>query len=364
MDNRNSSGHLRRHNSVPSKCHLRSSFASSQLRLKSNPYIGSFRHSPPTSFLSILVSSYELPCYDAVLPLKVAPYAGWCRNHPPAVLQCNQDAKRLQGDSLTASSASLENNLIESSTLRVLEKLGVWLSRPFHFNFAFVGERDVLPDDPIEGRDDDSAASDDDGRGYYSDDLSLSTLATCDDYMFSQHNRPLEASLSHVAEAYYAHQATREIDEFSSNEQHLDYVVTQFDIARMARNASKHLDVESILSLPTLTYHCSSSKECRDGDQISESWSLVTAPNTDRLAEEMTKENNVCVICMAEYDEGDRLRVLPCNHSFHVGCIDRWLSGSHSHFECVTNVSVSFSTTFDRYLCIRMLILIFLILRN
>lgn len=37
-----------------------------------------------------------------------------------------------------------------------------------------------------------------------------------------------------------------------------------------------------------------------------------------------------CPICLAEFVEGDEIRVLPtCGHGFHVDCVDMWL-GSHS----------------------------------
>ncbi|KAL5188540.1 RING-H2 finger protein ATL78 [Glycine soja] len=39
-----------------------------------------------------------------------------------------------------------------------------------------------------------------------------------------------------------------------------------------------------------------------------------------------------CVICLSEFANGDKVRILPkCNHGFHVCCIDKWLS---SHSSC------------------------------
>lgn len=36
-----------------------------------------------------------------------------------------------------------------------------------------------------------------------------------------------------------------------------------------------------------------------------------------------------CLICLVDYEEGDRLRILPCHHEYHVICIDKWLREVH-----------------------------------
>eukprot|EP00483_Globobulimina_turgida_P011469 UN11491 len=32
-----------------------------------------------------------------------------------------------------------------------------------------------------------------------------------------------------------------------------------------------------------------------------------------------------CIICLEDYTENDKIRILKCNHNFHVHCSDEWL---------------------------------------
>eukprot|EP01084_Bolivina_argentea_P046876 86345_1 len=47
-----------------------------------------------------------------------------------------------------------------------------------------------------------------------------------------------------------------------------------------------------------------------------------------------------CAICLAQFENGEELRVLPCQHSFHTECIDQWLRGHRTCPMCRIDVTV------------------------
>ncbi|CAK7325668.1 unnamed protein product [Dovyalis caffra] len=53
-------------------------------------------------------------------------------------------------------------------------------------------------------------------------------------------------------------------------------------------------------------------------------------------------EDVTCAVCLSEFKDGEEVKVLPeCLHTFHVSCIDMWLS-SHSNCPiCRTDMGVS-----------------------
>lgn len=48
-----------------------------------------------------------------------------------------------------------------------------------------------------------------------------------------------------------------------------------------------------------------------------------------------------CCICLSAYEDGVELRELPCNHHFHIDCIDKWLHINATCPLCKCNVLIA-----------------------
>merc|ERR1740129_1430888 len=49
-------------------------------------------------------------------------------------------------------------------------------------------------------------------------------------------------------------------------------------------------------------------------------------------------EEETCSICCESFQDKESLRVLPCQHSFHMACVDKWLARSRLCPLCKANV--------------------------
>ncbi|CAL8332916.1 unnamed protein product [Merluccius merluccius] len=54
-----------------------------------------------------------------------------------------------------------------------------------------------------------------------------------------------------------------------------------------------------------------------------------------------------CVICMVDFELGEAIRFLPCLHTYHVDCIDRWLMRSFTCPSCMEPVDAALLATYQ-----------------
>lgn len=58
----------------------------------------------------------------------------------------------------------------------------------------------------------------------------------------------------------------------------------------------------------------------------------------ERFSDSMSETS--CAVCLSEFERCHMLRRLPCNHSFHSGCVDNWLQHNKVCPLCVQDVEV------------------------
>ena len=60
--------------------------------------------------------------------------------------------------------------------------------------------------------------------------------------------------------------------------------------------------------------------------------------NNNNNVGQRDEENNQCTICLEGFQVGDVRRALPCMHTFHQNCVDRWLNIHRSCPICRTEI--------------------------
>ncbi|KAM7415391.1 hypothetical protein PAMA_019967 [Pampus argenteus] len=106
--------------------------------------------------------------------------------------------------------------------------------------------------------------------------------------------------------------------DFPDNVQGNDYEALLELEERQGAVVSKKLTLREIQRFPTKSFQCASSGG-----------------------------NTQCQICFCDYTDGEKLRMLPCFHDYHVQCIDRWLKENITCPICRVNLADSDSLTPD-----------------
>ncbi|CAL1414846.1 unnamed protein product [Linum trigynum] len=62
-------------------------------------------------------------------------------------------------------------------------------------------------------------------------------------------------------------------------------------------------------------------------ESVVDSFPLKNHKKEDKIDD--GEEAEQCYICLSDYEEGDKIRVLPCHHEYHMSCVDKWLKEIH-----------------------------------
>jgi hypothetical protein len=102
---------------------------------------------------------------------------------------------------------------------------------------------------------------------------------------------------------------------------------------------------ETLDTFPTHAHSCErrAAREKEKGEGEEESGRMnddaATASGCGGGGDDDAEESTTCPVCMADVEDGDVLRTLPCLHAYHAACIDRWLEAHKTCPVCKFDVT-------------------------
>jgi len=89
-------------------------------------------------------------------------------------------------------------------------------------------------------------------------------------------------------------------------------------------NVARRLTDEQVMRLPTMQHV---------DDEV-----VLTEEATSSSAPPPSSNKSACAVCMCDFEMSELLRLLPCSHKYHTGCIDQWFKQSSTCPVCRDNV--------------------------